>query len=206
MEDREIVDLYWQRDERAIKETETKYARYLMTIALNILRDEGDGQECVNDTYLRAWNSMPEARPSMLSTYLGKITRNLAIDIYRKDTAAKRGDSQYAVSLEELAESAPGAIPGSADQAEEQFAAKELAGAISEFLKTRPAKNRNIFISRYFFMDEPKEIAGHAGMNEATVRSIIHKARTPKCHIPARQAGNRAKMTMNMMPRISSGE
>ncbi len=177
MEDQQIVALYWERDERAIRETESKYARYLMTIARNILADEQDGQECVNDTYLRAWNSMPDNRPSVLSTYLGKITRNLAIDVYRKGTADKRQGSQYALSLEELSEELPGEIPASADSVEDTVMAGELSRAISAFLKGRDPQKRNLFISRYFFMDEPKKIAGFAGMNEATVRSILMRER-----------------------------
>ena len=177
MEDQQIVALYWERDESAIRETEAKYARYLMTIARNILADEQDGQECVNDTYLRAWNSMPDNRPSVLSTYLGKITRNLAIDVYRKGTAEKRQGSQYALSLEELSEELPGEIPAAADSVEDTVMAGELSKAISAFLKGRDPQKRNLFISRYFFMDEPKEIAGFAGMNEATVRSILMRER-----------------------------
>ena len=177
MEDREIVALYWARNEQAIRETENKYARYLLTIARNVLVSAEDGQECVNDTYLRAWNSMPDNRPDSLSAYLGKITRNLAIDVYRKTVTDKRQGSQYALSLEELAEDLPGEMPAAAGSVEDDVMAGELSKAISAFLRGRDPERRNLFISRYFFMDEPKEIAGRTGMNEATVRSTLLRER-----------------------------
>ena len=102
MQDAEIVALYWERKETAIQQTQHKYGAYLRRIAYNILLDLEDSQECVNDTYLKAWNSMPPHKPSVLSTYLGKITRQLAIDVFRKKHSAKRIASAYAISLEEL--------------------------------------------------------------------------------------------------------
>ena len=99
MEDVSIVDLYWNRDEAAVRETQKKYQNYLMKIANNILCCEEDSLESVNDTYMKAWNSMPSHRPSMLSTYLGKITRQVSIDLFRKRNSAKRKESQYALSL-----------------------------------------------------------------------------------------------------------
>lgn len=104
MRDDEIVTLYWKRDERAIKETKNEYGRYLFKIANNILDDFEDSRESVNDTYLAAWNSMPPHRPSILSTYLGKITRRISIDIFRKKNREKRRASEYALSLSELEE------------------------------------------------------------------------------------------------------
>ncbi len=104
MEDARIVDLYWDRQEQAIAETQNKYGRYLLKIAWNVLADTQDSEESVNDTYLSAWKSMPPHRPSMLSTYLGKITRQISIDRLRRRTSAKRGGGQYAASLSELEE------------------------------------------------------------------------------------------------------
>ena len=98
MQDEMIVDLYWKRDESAISETERKYGRYLSKIAYNILSDLEDSKETVNDTYLKAWNSMPTHKPSVLSTYLGKITRQLSIDAFRTRNRDKRKHSEYAVS------------------------------------------------------------------------------------------------------------
>lgn len=102
MKDAEIVALYWSRDEDAVRQTQQKYGAYLAKVAYNILSDFEDSEECVNDTYLKAWNSMPEHRPCILSTYLGKITRQLSIDVFRKKNSIKRYASEYAVSLEEL--------------------------------------------------------------------------------------------------------
>ena len=102
MQDEKIVELYWQRDESAIEETQGKYGRYLGKIAYNILADLEDSQESVNDTYLAAWNSMPPQKPSVLATYLGKITRRISIDIFRRRHREKRQASEYALSLSEL--------------------------------------------------------------------------------------------------------
>ena len=173
MTDSEIVALYWARDEHAILQTRMKYTRYLTKIAYGILPDMSDVEECENDTYLRAWNSMPENRPEVLSTYLGKIIRRLAIDIYRREHSQKRGGSEFALCLDELEE-----VLQTKGSVEEQLEQKELSAAISGFLKSRPVQKRMIFISRYFFMDTPKEIAKNTRMNEATVRSILMRERT----------------------------
>ena len=176
MEDKAIVDLYWARDEQAITETQKKFAAYLSKIAYNILYDREDTEESVNDTYLRAWNSMPENRPKVLSTYLGKIIRRLSIDRYRKKHAQKRGESEYALSLEEMREDlgleaqAPADVEGAAIE-------KELADLINRWLAGRPERERNIFLSRYYFLDAVTDIAGKAGMKEGTVRSILFRER-----------------------------
>ena len=109
MEDRDIVTLYWQRDQEAIRQTDRQYGRYLSSIAFGILADREDSRETVNDTYLRAWDSMPPHRPQVLATYLGRITRQLSIDRWRARGRAKRGGSQYALSLEELGDCVSGA-------------------------------------------------------------------------------------------------
>ena len=109
MEDRDIVTLYWQRDQEAIRQTDRQYGRYLSSIAFGILADREDSRETVNDTYLRAWDSMPPHRPQVLATYLGRITRQLSIDRWRTRGRAKRGGSQYALSLEELGDCVSGA-------------------------------------------------------------------------------------------------
>ena len=100
MKDAEIVDLYWERNEAAIQQTQQKYGAYLSKVAYNILSDFEESRECVNDTYLKAWNSMPTHRPSVLSTYLGKIARQISIDLFRKKNSVKRYASEYAVSLD----------------------------------------------------------------------------------------------------------
>ena len=172
MEDREIVDLYWDRNERAISETAEKYERYLLKIAWNILADREDSEESVNDTYLHAWNAMPPHRPSLLSTFLGKITRQLSIDIYRKRHASKRGGSEYALSLDELADCVP-ATGGP----EQEFEANELASAIDRFLRDLPAEARNLFLARYYFMDPLKDAAAACGLTEANAKTVLFRTR-----------------------------
>ena len=108
MEDHRIVDLYWQRNERAISETAAKYGKYLQSISYQILRNTEDAEECVNDTYNDAWQSMPPHRPSILSTFLGKITRRISIDRWRKNSAEKRGGGEMALALDELEECVAG--------------------------------------------------------------------------------------------------
>ena len=132
MEDRDIVTLYWQRDEEAIRQTDRQYGRYLSAIAFHILADREDSRETVNDTYLRAWGSMPPHRPQVLATYLGRITRQLSIDRWRTRGRAKRGGSQYALSLEELGDCVSGAATP-----EEALDLAELGRAIGDYLRCR---------------------------------------------------------------------
>ena len=130
MKDAEIVDLYWERNEAAIQQTQQKYGAYLSKVAYNILSDFEDSRECVNDAYLKAWNSMPTHRPGILSTYLGKIVRQLSIDMFRKKNSVKRYASEYAASLEELGDRfSDGSTP------EQSFDAKQLEDAINRFLR-----------------------------------------------------------------------
>ena len=172
MRDEEIVELYWQRSEAAVRETAAKYEAYLTKIARNILSDPEDGRECVNDTYLAAWNSMPEHRPAVLSTYLGKITRQLSIDVFRKRNSQKRRASEYALSLSELEDCC-----ADADTPEQTVDAGLLAEAINAFLRTLPDTARNLFIGRYFFFDSVKEAAAYCGLSEANAKSLLFRTR-----------------------------
>lgn len=170
--DPEIVALYWQRDENAVLETARKYEAYLFRIAYNILANAEDSRECVNDTYLAAWNSMPEHKPDVLSVYLGKITRQIAIDRYRKKHAEKRYASEYAVSLSELEDClASGALP------EQAVEAKMLDEAVDAFLRSLPKQARMIFIGRYYFFDPVKTIASYCGVSEAKVKTSLFRTR-----------------------------
>lgn len=172
MDDDKIVNLYWQRDESAIRETENKYGRYLTRIAYNVLLDLEDSKESVNDTYFKAWNSMPPHKPGILSTYLGKITRQTSIDRYRKKNSQKRRCSEYALSLTELGECV------SKEPAPEQEMELEiLADAISTYLRSLPKESRNIFVCRYYFMDSIKEIAGYTGASESKIKSMLYRTR-----------------------------
>ena len=147
MQDYEIVDLYWKRDEGAIEETEKKYGNYLSKIAYNVLFDFDDSNETVNETYLRAWNSMPTNRPANLATYLGKITRQLAIDTYRTRNRNKRKASQYAVSLEELTD-----CLSVGNVVEQNLDIRLLSAAINEFLRNQSSQTRVIFVCRYYYI------------------------------------------------------
>ena len=172
MQDEMIVDLYWERDENAISETDRKYGRYLSKIAYNILSDWEDSKETVNDTYLKAWNSMPTHKPGVLSTYLGKITRQLSIDAFRTRNRDKRKHSEYAVSLSELED----CISGS-ETTEQSIELKLLAEAINTYLYTLPAEARNTFVGRYYFADSIREVAGYYGMSEPKVKSMLYRTR-----------------------------
>ncbi|MBS1402351.1 MAG: RNA polymerase sigma factor [Oscillospiraceae bacterium] len=172
MQDEDIVALYWQREEAAIRETEQKYGHYLMKIAYNILADVEDSQESVNDTYLKAWDSMPPHWPGVLSTYLGKITRQLSIDIFRKRNSEKRKTSAYAVSLSELEECVSGG-----DTTGESVDLHLLAETISAYLRTTSPEARNTFIVRYYFMDSLREVADYCGMRESKVKSLLYRTR-----------------------------
>ncbi len=145
MEDREIVNLYWERNSNAIKETASKYGGYCKAIAKNILGNNEDAEECVNDTYLNTWNSIPPNRPNVLSTYLGKITRNLSFDRFRHRHADKRGGEEIELVLDELGECVSGA-----DSVEQEVEKKELIRAINSFLDTLSQEKCNIFLCRYW--------------------------------------------------------
>ena len=172
MQDAQIVALYWQRDEAAIEVTQKKYEPYLSRIAYNILSDWEDSQESVNDTYMAAWNSIPPHKPEILSTYLGKLTRRISIDLFRKRNRLKRQASQYALSLSELEDCAS---PGSSS--EDAMQTRVLAEAINRFLRTLSKDARNLFIGRYYFMDSLKEVAAYCGISESRAKSILYRTR-----------------------------
>ncbi len=170
--DEQIIELYWQRDEDAIQETDIRYGRYLLAIACHILPNREDGRETVNDTYLKAWHSMPPHRPARLSCFLAKITRDLSIDRFRRQNAAKRQGSQYTLSLEELAECVEGG-----ENPQEQIELAALAEAIDTYLRSCPKQTRDIFICRYYFLDPVREIADFFGVSQSMVKSALHRTR-----------------------------
>ena len=172
MEDIAIVDLYWQRNEDAIQQTQKKYDGYLRKISYNVLANVEDCEECVNDTYLAAWNSMPTNRPEILCTYLGKIVRQIAIDVFRKKHALKRFSSEYAVSLDELSEIIPNQTTP-----EEMFDGKVLAESINRFLRRLTEEERNLFIGRYYYFDPLKKVAKYCGMGEGKAKSMLYRTR-----------------------------
>ena len=172
MEDQYIVDLYWKRSEDAISQTDAKYGPYLLKIANNILFDLEDSREAVNDTYFRAWCTMPENRPAVLSTYLSRIIRGIAIDIWRSRHSQKRAVSEYAVSLDELEECIP-----TDETTEEIVDAHLLADAVKAFLRTLPQKERSAFVGRYYFSDPIKTIAAYLDTSVPNVKHLLYKTR-----------------------------
>ena len=172
MQDSEIVDLYWQRNEAAIDETESKYGKYCFAIANGILHDCEDAKECVNDTYLGAWNAIPPHRPVVLSTFLGKITRRLSLKKLRSKSAEKRGGGVYALSLDELEE----CIPAGSGLAE-RIDAAALTDVMNAFLGSLPVHERRVFLRRYWFFDSVAEIAARYGFGESKVKMILKRTR-----------------------------
>lgn len=172
MDDRQIVNLYWRRSEKAIEETALAYGSYCYSIAYNVLNNGADAEECVNDTYLDAWNSIPPHRPSVLSTFLGKITRRISIDKWRKSNAEKRGGGQAAVVLDELEE----CIPDKSD-VEQTVETQLLADVINSFVKELPNREQRVFICRYWYMDSVEAIAARFGFSESKVKSMLYRTR-----------------------------
>lgn len=172
MEDKRILDLYWARSERAISETADKYGRYCHFIAYGILQNAEDSEECVNETWLKAWGLMPPKRPDRLSTFLGKITRNLSLNRYKQYTAEKRGGGQTALALDELQE----CIPAS-DRVERIVDDLVLTEVLNRFLASLPAERRKIFMRRYWYLSSVKEIAEDFGIGESKVKMALLRSR-----------------------------
>ena len=172
MDDKTIVDLYWQRNEQAIGETRNKYGRYLYAIALGILHSAPDAEECENDTYLDAWRAMPPHRPDLLKTFLGKITRRISLDRLKRQMADKRGGGEMPLALEELHE----CIPDNT-QIDEQLREEELAQAIDAFLRTLDDDTRRVFLRRYWYFDSVKTIARRYGYGLSKVKMMLHRTR-----------------------------
>ncbi len=172
MEDNKIIELYFQRDDNAIKETDKKYGAYCAVVANNILADTRDTEECVSDTWLRAWNSMPPQRPSYLRLFLGKITRNLALDVVKRQSRKKRGSGEYELVLDELRE-----VSDTGYRVEEQIEKKELVKCINTFLWTLPERDCNIFLRRYFYFESTKQIANLYEMKESNVLGVLSRTR-----------------------------
>ena len=172
MEDAEIIDLYWARDQRAIDETHGKYGGFLTSIAWNILRSHGDAEECVNDTYLRTWNAIPPARPTAFRAWLGRIIRNLSLDRWKQSRTAKRGGEGMEVLLGELSDCVP-APHGTETALEDQ----EIASLISDFLRRQSRETRVIFLRRYWYGQNLSEIAEVLGCGEGKVKSSLFRTR-----------------------------
>lgn len=172
MEDAHIVDLYWARSEAAVAETAKKYGAYCYSIAHAILTNPEDAEESVNDTWLDAWNSMPPHRPAILATFLGKITRRIAIDKWRARSAEKRGGGEMALALSELADCVP-----SGKTVEQEVADTELEAAINRFVLSLPLTRRRVFLCRYWYLDSIAAIAKQFGLSQSSVKVMLHRTR-----------------------------
>ena len=172
MQDEKILQLYFDRNELAIRVTDETYGRYCTSIALHILSDLQDAGECVNDAYLGAWNSIPPKCPENLRTYLGKLTRNCSLNRWKHDKAKKRGGDTVQQALEELSD-----CIAANDTVEQLFDQTILANAISEFLKSQDQLRRVLFVRRYFYLDPIRELAKRYNLRENTVASHLHRMR-----------------------------
>ena len=170
MDDKRIVELFFERNEQALTETKQKYSRYLHRVAQNILQNPQDAEECVNDTYLRAWNAIPPHRPTRLSVFLGKIARRLALDRYASLTADKRGGGTQAAILEEWRDALP---DGDGDPADDMA----VRDALNRFLRQLPADKRRTFIRRYWYGDTLAAIATDSHATESAVKMTLSRTR-----------------------------
>ncbi|BAL00487.1 putative RNA polymerase ECF subfamily sigma factor [Oscillibacter valericigenes Sjm18-20] len=185
MEDTHIVNLYWERSENAIAETSAKYGKYCYAIAYNILANAEDAGESVNDTYLKAWNSMPPHRPAVLSAFLGKITRRVSIDKWRGRTAEKRGGGEIVLVLDELSDCVP-----SNHNVEQEVQTVELAKVIGDSVMSLPLMDRRVFICRYWYLDPISAISQQFDFSESKVKMMLHRTRKRLMkHLTEREIG-----------------
>jgi len=172
MEDSQIISLYFARSEQAIQETDTKYGGYCYSIAYNILFSREDAEETVSDTYLSAWNAMPPRKPPALAAFLGKITRNLSIDRWRKYRTFKRGSGQMEIALEELGECVSGG-----ESTEDAAIQKEILASLNRFCAGLNSTERKVFLCRYWYLDPMEEIAEKSGFSVSKVKSMLFRIR-----------------------------
>ena len=172
MDDSRIIDLYFSRDETAIEETSRKYGAYCYTVANNILSSHEDVEECVNDTWMRTWNSIPPQRPQVLKLFLLRITRNISLDRVKAVRAKKRGGGETELAIEELSE----CIPGAGDVIDELIG-DELSELIRRFVHSLPDLERAVFVRRYFFLESVKAVADRYGMSEGSVMTRLSRTR-----------------------------
>lgn len=172
MEDTAIVDLYWQRSDLAISETEKKYGRYCRSIARNILASPEDAEECVSDTWFRAWNLMPDKRPSALAVFPGGITRHFALDRFKANNRKKRGGGEAVLALEELSE----VVPDGTDL-QQSAEDRELAEAIGRFTAALDPEEKRVFVLRYWYLVPVAEIAERMHFSRSKTKSMLFRTR-----------------------------
>lgn len=173
MEDEKMIELFWQRSEGALTAVRKKYAPYCYSIAYRILRSNEDAEECVNDAMLRVWHAIPPARPQMLRTFIGKITRNLSLNYLEKAQAKKRGGGEIELLLSELED----CLPASGPTTEEQLSEQETIAVINRFLDETPITKRKIFVRRYWYGSSVKEIATDFGLTESNIATTLFRLR-----------------------------
>ena len=171
MEDREIVQLYWDRDERAITESDVKYGPICRSVALRILAVPEDGEECVSDTWLHSWNAIPPKRPDPLGPFLAKITRNLALDRWRRDHTEKRDGGETAQALDELGDVASG------ESLEDEVMRRELVRALNGFLESLPEGERDLFLRRYLAFETLESLAKQSGRSVSGIHKRLGRLR-----------------------------
>ena len=171
MEDREIIALSWARSQEAVAETAKKYGAYCGAVIRRILGDGRDCEECLNDTWLGAWNAMPPQRPERLPPFLGRIARNTALDRYDYNSAQRRNGGGFEAVLEELAECVGG------QPLEEEAGVRQLGEAVSRYLATLRPTARQVFLRRYWYCESVGEIAAASGFTQSKVTSLLHRAR-----------------------------
>jgi RNA polymerase sigma-70 factor (ECF subfamily) len=172
VDDKSIVELYFGRDQEAITQTDKKYGHYCYRIAYNILTNKEDAEESVSDTYVAAWRAIPPRRPSVLSTFLGKITRHIAIDRWRERNASKRGGGEVPLALEELQDCVAGM-----QNVEMDYERKEIIKAYVRFLDALPVTERRVFLCRYWYVDSVEAIADKFGFSQSKVKTMLHRTR-----------------------------
>lgn len=172
MEDGAIVALYWRRDEAAVEESRRAYGAYCRAVALNILGSLPDAEECENDAYLAAWQAIPPERPRSLRAWLGRVTRNIALDRWEAGRAAKRGGGETALALEELAD-----CVASTESVEDSFDAAELSRAINSWLRKLGTEKRRLFLRRYWLCESVSAAAEACGMGEGRAKTMLHRLR-----------------------------
>ena len=174
MDDKQIIELYNERSETAISETANKYGKYCYTIAYHVLYSVEDSEECVNDTYLRAWNAIPPQYPEKLSAFLGKITRNLALNKYKYYLREKRGNGKTELVIDELTECVSVSKSNGTEEVVEE---RLLVDALNRFLYSLPKQKRNIFLRRYWYLSSIQEIAQEYGFSESKIKMILLRTR-----------------------------
>ena len=172
MDDKQIVELYFERDERAISETQNKYGRYCFSVANNILLNEQDSEECVNDTYNKTWNTIPPQNPNNFKLFLARITRNLALDKIKRETREKRGGNNFLLALDEISE-----IVSDGENVESELQSTEFMKTVNSFLYGIPLRDCNVFVSRYFYLESIEEIAKKYALSSVNVAKVLSRTR-----------------------------